>query len=297
MEIELERAKTFIANNDPDMAAFLLTELTKRISDEIVADKVANNVSRAYKLLSKLQPEECLNHLSKAAKIAARTDLYSKNLVKLAMFSENEYQTMQEYMEGSAFKQKQEFVNECSASTPKQTVRRQRNRDDNLKDHVLKKELQIEEFSIISMKQRKLQSLILCVENYIKAIINGSTDKTIVYRIVALMIQNTDEKEVMALIQDNVAKIPPNVWLPVLNLLLPHLFSDKLAIAEVVEKISLISIKSFPYVATRHFLFYLNDSSTNKYGTYQRDKKVLKLFEKCGSKTSKVDVSFKTFTR
>uniref|UniRef100_A0A914YL59 PI3K/PI4K catalytic domain-containing protein n=1 Tax=Panagrolaimus superbus TaxID=310955 RepID=A0A914YL59_9BILA len=292
MEIAIERAKTLVSNNDSDMAAFLLTELTDTANTKRISERIAKNVSRAYKLLGKLQPENCLNHLTVASKVTSKNELFHKNLLKLAIFSENDYQTTQDYMESSAFKLKQEFIDDFSSSPEaNKTLSKKLSASENLHQHVLKMEKNVEENEIKLVKERRIKTLTFCIENYLKAVIHGNTDKTIAYRIVALMIQNTEEVQLMKLIKDNLNKFPSNVWLPVLNVLSSHLFSDKLPICEVVEEISIRTIGDYPYIGTRDYLFYLSDTSTNVHGTFPRHEKVRKLFEKCEKRfphTSKI---------
>ena len=142
-ETILERAKVLNAIGERDMAVISLEKLIKRNQKRSLKEK--GILSRVAKLLAKLQNGSEQEYLDMAVKISEEPgrELYSKNLVKLGLFMEKEYQSHQDFMESTAFQLKKECVQKIPSKRKEKSQRKLTDdeREERLKEYVLEGEL------------------------------------------------------------------------------------------------------------------------------------------------------------
>uniref|UniRef100_A0A7E4VXJ7 non-specific serine/threonine protein kinase n=1 Tax=Panagrellus redivivus TaxID=6233 RepID=A0A7E4VXJ7_PANRE len=300
VKVLVERAVTLRAAGDTDMAIYCaeLATVTSGQSFLEIDNKKRRDVavSKALQLLAELSPTaNPVELLRRSVTTLAGCDavLQSNAHAALARHLESEYYSLQLFTESAAFKLKKEVVTGfevIEAEVATQHKQKLLSKAAGIETRVSLAELNAERNSIRQVENRKRQGLHGCMAHFLKAITLSQNDETIVYRMVALIIANTEDNELMETVLAKIERIPSFIWLPVLKILCSYLFSDQLPVQRVVDAIAFQTTIQYPFHAVPQLLFYLNDSSKSFKGTQPRNAMLQTLFQRCISANRELEV-------
>ncbi|TKR93755.1 hypothetical protein L596_008156 [Steinernema carpocapsae] len=288
VEYIVELAKANLGIGNAVRARRLLTDTAESVRDRGSADMFLE----CKMLLSetdtsvekKFHHEEMQDVLVKSAtKMELSNDVALRALLMCARFAERDYQEMDDFIKSDAFKVKEEAVsvlNRMTEAPMAADTAEQRNLNRRTNRELAVELQQIKNVGSVLVKRRNV-----ALQFYLDMLRRGDRDPLTIYRVASLLMRNANEEDVIKTLKRFVTHIPAHVWLPVVNHLSSHMFSEG-PISAVMKGIIKRVLVKYPY-HTLHFIFFYTAKSSEQTIESRRRWKIATQFLKECAEVSK----------
>ncbi|KAI6217341.1 Non-specific serine/threonine protein kinase [Aphelenchoides besseyi] len=283
--IGLERAHLHVCNSEKNAALYLLEKILKETPESQFFSQSqtlqkSNGETQALTLLAELcgNNEKAEHYYQRGVKTAESVRhvepsyLYSCAL-KYAHFAFNRYSELDAHTKSTHFQLQVEAI--------AQHQRQLRSANRRLSTRT-EQELNIERTDNQRVLGERDRFLCTAASNFMEALSIDCSDKTIVFHLAALIIENAGNEKLMGQITDKLPNVPAKVWIPVAEILSSYIFAD------VGKHVTNLVIKIFIRLLVAHpfhvilSLFYHTDDENVANGTQdKRRTTTVNIFKQC----------------
>ncbi|XP_076837050.1 serine-protein kinase ATM isoform X2 [Brachyhypopomus gauderio] len=228
---ELEEARVFWEKKEPTQALGRLRHLTHRL--EQLVDKnpeVVPVYAECLRLCGCWLDESCRESpsvildtcLEKAVEVLVGHDGVSEPklqgqrtqaFLSLARFSDAQYQSIENYMSSSEFENKRALLEKAREEVE---LMKEKRVGQNRYTVKVQRELELDQQALATLQCDRGRFLLKAVENYAHCLELGHQHDSWVFRLASLWLENADNQDVNAVLQEGVKKIPSYKFLPLM---------------------------------------------------------------------------------
>ncbi|XP_066152379.1 serine-protein kinase ATM isoform X2 [Euwallacea fornicatus] len=142
---------------------------------------------------------------------------------KIATFADKEYQQIMSHINSDLFQKKISTIKSCKEMAMAFSEQKKKTDDEKKAQIIHEKQIRIDESEVTAAQRDKDQLLGFAIKYYIKNLLSCDVNNIKIFRIMALFLENKDNKVLIDLLQKMVPQFPSYKYIIMLPQLIPHI--------------------------------------------------------------------------